>query len=1119
RKETEVPYIEPQTEESVPIPSNDPLPSGEDRMQLSKLMEIYAKLSDSVLSLEKIKTNQAAKIEKLKKRVKKLKGKKKKRTHRLKRMYKVGLSARIVSFDEEGLGDQEDASKQGRISEIDSDEDLSLIDETIQDHGRMNEEDMFGVNDLDGDEAKDKGKGIMVEPKKPFKKKEQIMTDEEVARKLKAEMKAKMEEEERIAKEKVEANITLIEECDNVQVTINADKHLAEQLQAQEIEHLSIEERSKLLVEIIESRIKYFAAKRAEEIRNKPPIKAQQKNHFSFVDSSRDLSSSSSSETSSNPSLDDLSDSSPDHSLPAPPSGIRPSHHLCLLIPSIPRLSAAITDRPSHDSSSTNHSRKRSRSPVAFVTLSLPIPRALSSARADLLPAPKRIRSPDLTTNLEVSSAESSEPSMSTDVEMDDDVERSDRIDIDLDIQEEINECVAYADALRARGIDVRVDKVTYPRDQGHVIIVTGQQSADMLERIRELEQDSMRLKDMMDVASQRVTWTMPNTQSGASRTREGVNKQIDRRVAKALGARDAARNLEPLVGDGGEQEEVNGNRGVNGNGNGDGGGNGYNLKEDFRNWCCCILEWSQMRRTTSRDSLEEFGEQSKKQPWQQPIFKRQNVGGQHIARDYTVRNNEKNRKDCPKLRNQNRGNKNGNKTGSNEATARAYAIGGGGANLDSNVVMGTFLLNNCYASMLFDSGVDMNFVSSTFSSFLDVAPSTLDTSYAIELADGRISETNVVLRGCTLGLLGHPFDIDLMPIKLGSFNVIINMDWLAKYHTLIVYDEKVIRVPYKDEVLIIRGDDYDGRITSKKTEDKSKEKRLEDVPIVQEFLEVFLENLLGLPPPRQVEFQINLVPGAAPVARAMYQLAPSKMQELSTQLQELSDKGFIRPNSSPWGALSRKEHEGHLKLIMRLLKKEELYAKFSKCEFWLSKVQFLGHVIDSKGIHVDPAKILSAQSKAKKEENFINKDLHGTRLDMSTAYHPQIDGQSERTIQTLEGSIAMEKGDTFWQTGKLNPRNIGPFKIIAKVATVAYRLELSEQLSRVYSTFHVLNLKKFISDEPLAIPLDEIQVDDKLHFIKEPVEIIDREVKRLKHSRIPIVKVRSNSRIGPEFT
>ncbi|GJV44919.1 putative reverse transcriptase domain-containing protein [Tanacetum coccineum] len=187
--------------------------------------------------------------------------------------------------------------------------------------------------------------------------------------------------------------------------------------------------------------------------------------------------------------------------------------------------------------------------------------------------------------------------------------------------------------------------------------------------------------------------------------------------------------------------------------------------------------------------------------------------------------------------------------------------------------------------------------------------------------------------------------------------------------------------------------------------EDKSEKKRLEDVPIVQDFPEVFPEDLPGLPPTRQVEFQIDLVPGAAPVARAPYRLAPSEMKELSEQLKELSDKGFIRPSSSPWGApvlfvkkkdgsfrmcidyrelnkltvknryplpriddlfdqlqgsSNKQEHEEHLKIILELLKKEELYAKFSKCEFWIPKVQFLGHVIDSEGIHVDPAKIES---------------------------------------------------------------------------------------------------------------------------------------------------------------
>ncbi|GKA15202.1 putative reverse transcriptase domain-containing protein [Tanacetum coccineum] len=284
-------------------------------------------------------------------------------------------------------------------------------------------------------------------------------------------------------------------------------------------------------------------------------------------------------------------------------------------------------------------------------------------------------------------------------------------------------------------------------------------------------------------------------------------------------------------------------------------------------------------------------------------------------------------RSDCPKLKDQNRGNKAGDKNGVGEARGKAYVLGGGEANPDSNVVKGAFLLNNHYASMIFDSGADRSFVSTTFSTLLDITPDTLDVSYAVELADGRISETNTILRGCTLGLLGNLFNIDLMPVELGSFDVIIGMYWLANHHAVIVCDEKIVRIPYGDEVLIVQGD-RDGKgeksklsitsctrtqkyikrgcpiflaqVTKKEIENESEEKRLEDVPTVWDFLEVFPEDLPGLPPTRQVKFQIDLVPGAAPVARTPYRLAPSELQELSTQLQELYDKGFIRPSSSP---------------------------------------------------------------------------------------------------------------------------------------------------------------------------------------------------------------------------
>ncbi|GJU11192.1 putative reverse transcriptase domain-containing protein [Tanacetum coccineum] len=169
-----------------------------------------------------------------------------------------------------------------------------------------------------------------------------------------------------------------------------------------------------------------------------------------------------------------------------------------------------------------------------------------------------------------------------------------------------------------------------------------------------------------------------------------------------------------------------------------------------------------------------------------------------------------------------------------------------------------------------------------------------------------------------------------------------------------------------------------------------------------------------------------------------------------------------------------------------------------------------------------------------------------GTQLDMSTAYHPETDGQSKRTIQTLEAARDRQKsyanirrkplefqvGDhvmlkvsprkgviRFGKREKLNPRYIGPFKILERVGLVAYKLKLPGELSNIHSTFHVSDLKKCLSDESLVIPMKELRLDDKLNFVEEPMEIMDREVKQLKQSRIPIVKVRWNSKRGPEFT
>ncbi|GKD97343.1 putative reverse transcriptase domain-containing protein, partial [Tanacetum coccineum] len=294
------------------------------------------------------------------------------------------------------------------------------------------------------------------------------------------------------------------------------------------------------------------------------------------------------------------------------------------------------------------------------------------------------------------------------------------------------------------------------------------------------------------------------------------------------------------------------------------------------------------------------------------------------------------------------------------EVRGRAYAIKDAEPK-GLNVVTGTFLLNNRYAYVLFDSGSDRSFVNTRFSSLLDIKPIKIEGSYEVELANGRIVSMNNVLKGCTLSLVNHIFEIDLMPIDLRTFDVIIGMDWLVKHDAVIICGKKVVRILYKNKTLIVEGDKGGSR------------------------LKVFPEELPGLPRPRQVEFRKNLVSRAAFVACVPYRLAPYEMKELLVQLQELLR---IKEEDIPTTAFRTRyghfefqvmpfrltnmpavfmdlmnRHGKHLRIILELLKEEKLYATFSKCDFWLDSVQFLGHVIDHSGVHVDPAKIEAIKS------------------------------------------------------------------------------------------------------------------------------------------------------------
>nr|GEX51443.1 putative reverse transcriptase domain, ribonuclease H-like domain, aspartic peptidase domain protein [Tanacetum cinerariifolium] len=596
-------------------------------------------------------------------------------------------------------------------------------------------------------------------------------------------------------------------------------------------------------------------------------------------------------------------------------------------------------------------------------------------------------------------------------------------------------------------------------------------------------------------------------------------------------------------------------------------------------------------------------------------------------------------------------------------------------------------------------TSADRSFVSTTFSSQIDIAPIALDHHYNVEITNG--------------------------------------MDWLSRYNAVIACVEKLVRILFGNEILTIRGEginkrnesrlniisQVEGEVTGRRTGCSRISRALR--------VECLLKDLpkVRLSPMRVREEDIPKTAFRTRYSHYEFQVMPFGLTNAPAVFMDLMNR-------------DEKEHEEHLRPILKFLKNEELYAKFSKCDFWIPKVQFLGHVIDSQGIHVDPAKsnslkighllshqrrfvnfyvllgkanvvadalsrkeqeplrvgalvmtisldfpkqILNAQTEARKPENIKNEDVGGmlvenaknpeairekkleprtdgtqclngrswlpcygdlwtvivdrltksslftpiretdpmdklariylkevvtrhgihvsiisdrdprfasnfwrslqnalgTRMDMSTAYHSETDGQSERTIQTLKDMLracAIDFGKgwvnhlplvefsynnsyhasikavpyeelygqkccspvcwtkigeaqilgpeliqemtekiiqieqrmqaahdrqkrvvRFGKRGKLNPRYVGPFKVLERVRDVAYKLDLPEELNRVHNTFHVSNMKKCHADEPLDVLLDGLHVDDKLYFIEEPVEIMDCEVKRLK--------------------
>nr|GEX64866.1 reverse transcriptase domain-containing protein [Tanacetum cinerariifolium] len=650
-----------------------------------------------------------------------------------------------------------------------------------------------------------------------------------------------------------------------------------------------------------------------------------------------------------------------------------------------------------------------------------------------------------------------------------------------------------------------------------------------------------------------------------------------------------------------------------------------------------------------------KFDSSQKDNRGQQPPNKRHNVKGPCTVRCGKCKMVGHLTQDCKAaipllllrgLKDQNRGNKNG----VGEARGKAYMLGGGDANPGSNI-----------------------------------ATDTLDVSYVVELADRRIFKTNTVLRAYTLGLLGHPFNIDLMLVELGSFDVIIDMDWLANHHTMIVYDEKIVRIPYGDEVLKVQGDRIDRGKKSKlsiisytKTQKYIKKGsrvyskidlrsgyhqlrvREEDIPKTT-FRTCY--GFLKIAKPMTNLAQKSMKFDWSEKAKSAFQLLKQKLcsapildlpkgSENFVVYCDASRKGLgailmqgekkeLNIRQHRWlellsnydceiryqpkkanvmaDALSRKERNKPLRvralvltivlnLPMQILnaqvaaRKEENYGAKTLCGMikklepradgtlclnrrsWIPcfgdlrtlimckshKSKYLIHpgsnkmYQDLKKLYWWPnmkAEIASYVSKCltyakvkaecqklsgllvqpvipvwkweKITIDFVTKlpktssgqdtiwnevvSRHGVSVSIISdrdskftshfwkSLNKALGSYTDRRRKLLEFEVRYKVmlkvspwkwGIRFEKQGKLNPRYIGPFKFLAKVGTVAYRLELPDQLSRVHSTFHVSNLKKCLSDEPLAISLDEIQIDDKLNFIEELVKIMDREVK-----------------------
>ncbi|GJR07264.1 putative reverse transcriptase domain-containing protein [Tanacetum coccineum] len=480
-----------------------------------------------------------------------------------------------------------------------------------------------------------------------------------------------------------------------------------------------------------------------------------------------------------------------------------------------------------------------------------------------------------------------------------------------------------------------------------------------------------------------------------------------------------------------------------------------------------------------------------------------------------------------------------------------------------------------------------------------------------------------------------------LIPLSRGSFDVIVGIDWLSKRKFVIVCHEKVVRIPLEgDEILRVHGECTQGVVKTLMNTNVD-EPKLSDIFVVRDFIDVFLEDVsMTTTTTRACPFlkidvrsgyhQLRVHEDAIPKTafRTRYGHFESTVMPF-----ELTNAPAVFMDLMNWVcksylgrfvivfiddilaySKSKEEHEVHLKIVLESLRKEKLYAKFSKCEFWLKEVHFLGHGVNHNVFTGTPTNvvgdalsrkervksrlvrgmILAAQSEAFKKENVFAERLHGLdqhmerkgdesfkewnssddQLRLRWMIYLVVLADAAESVKDAIGfdyqliircapfealygrkllvkekpksardrqksyvdyrrkPLEFEVGDRvllwvstwkgvvrFGKKGRLAQRYVGPFEILERIGLVAYRLRLLEELSSVHDTFHVSNLKKCLADANLYVPLNEIKVDKTLRFVKKPVEIMDQEIRKLKHRKVVLIKVRRNSKRGPEFT